>query len=90
MNTKKFIEKAIEGGANLDKHLFALYAIGDDYIPASVFLDPKAWEAVGKVEGWWIDNPANFHANYEWELKMHQMIDHLISGGTIESYLETL
>ena len=46
-----------------------------------VVLDPKVWEAVGKSLNWGID---------EWKTKMIGLTHHLIKGGTIESYLETL
>ncbi len=65
-------------------------------------LDPKAWEAVGKIENWidtkynkacgkiYIGRPiVNIHRQ-DWKKKMHKMIDHLIDGGTIESYIKTL
>jgi len=45
MSIKEFIEKAIEGGRYKD--------YGE--VPTNgseILLDPKAWEAVGKVEGW--------------------------------------
>ena len=43
MEIKDFIEKAELGGWDGKK------IASDTYF---VFLDPKAWEAVGKVEGW--------------------------------------
>lgn len=43
MTIKQFYKKAEEGGW---KHnLKSVY-------PAEILLDPKAWEAVGKVKGW--------------------------------------
>ena len=78
----------------------------DDYEYISiqqVLLDMRVWEAVGKVEGWdkritfstyqkvhgsdWV---AVMSEKPEWQLTVHQMIDHLIEEGTITSYLETL
>lgn len=63
----------------------------------NVLLDPRAWEAVGKVEGWGgmhfcddNDSCGNSGCYPVYRDKIHQMIDHLIQGGTIESYLETL
>lgn len=48
MTTQQFIEKAIEGGWTMEmvdkKHVMNL-------LP-SIVLDPLAWQAVGKVEGW--------------------------------------
>jgi len=61
-------------------------------------LDPKAWEAVGKVDGWKkIDTvicgikKVEIETNENgYEQRMHEMIDHLIKGGSIETYLKTL
>ena len=67
-----------------------------------ILLDPNAWEAVGKSLGWekeLFELQGNsifdsFEGNEVFKQKyfveMHQMIDHLIDGGTIESYLGTL
>ena len=104
MTTKEFIEKAIEGGydpkyigktvheADLRKIDWLLFR------NHSVVLDPKAWEAVGKVEGWKIhevlgkasESIIAIKPTYDWQGKMHEMIDHLVEEGTIESYLEKL
>lgn len=111
MEPKQFIEKAIEGGwdyvsspsllriENLKKDIDRISK--ESYSLSQIFLDPKAWEAVGKVEGWnrkakleiAFDKPRRFiykRAGYEYEWYMHVMIDHLVSGGTIETYLKTL
>lgn len=60
-------------------------------------LDPKAWEALGKVEGWNQEiflplSPVHTlgEKRPEWQFKMKWFVTHLIDGGTIESYLETL
>lgn len=69
-------------------------------------LDPNFWKSVGKVEGWdkyvcsqcgknlqekgctstgkhlYTTSPLKYH--------MHAMIDHIIKGGTIEGYIESL
>lgn len=63
MTISEFIEKAIEGGWSMDESLLpqsikdmggnltkATLKFGDPYKIA--VLDPKAWQAVGKVEGW--------------------------------------
>lgn len=80
---------------------------------SGLFLDPKAWQAVGKVEGWDEDvskrdeedfesvrrystdihyfSHGTSHAyNEEWRYKMHQMIDALAEGKSIEDYIATL
>lgn len=56
-----------------------------------MLLDPEAWKAVGKVEGW----PASVHTPMKedmrgWEFEMHRVIDALASGQTIEQFLATL
>ena len=70
--------------------------VGRETIPIStLLLRPDAWEAVGKVEGW---TDRDFKASYKtdefdlvsWRYKMHAMIDHLIAGNDIESYIKTL
>lgn len=53
-----------------------------------ILIDPEAWKAVGKVEGW--KSPHNIAIQTEWSKKMHGLVDALIFGKTIEQYLETL
>ena len=74
-------------------------------------LDSKAWQAVGRTEGWkenvdgeyeegewqlpsFVGGVGNHYGAYfsgdEWQYRIHQMIDHLIQGGTVESFIETL
>lgn len=58
MNIKQFIEKAIEGGWKISTsdRLYSIYLHGEDMIDihtlntGSIYLNPLAWEAVGKVE----------------------------------------
>jgi len=108
MKTKEFIEKAIEGGWK--KEINTVDGLRPEQFTIEyVVMDPKAWEAVGRVEGWdddiednivycrgdhQISKPKDCFDCYEeltvYKDYMHQMIDHLVSGGTIESYLETL
>ncbi len=57
-------------------------------------LDPKAWEAVGKAEGWeekWMsyDYGQSFCISGA-EHKMHQMIDALCEGNTLTDFIEIL
>lgn len=103
MTTKEFIEKAIEGGWN--RYVWVSYIKNETYgrggygtrtIPTeSVFLDPLAWQAVGKVEGWRLrDEEDVFNGGYleddEWLKNMHCMIDALAEGKPIEQFLATL
>lgn len=65
-----------------------------------IFLDPKAWQACGKVEGWKTTEVS--HGNWDemrtmttesvptWKHNMHSMIDVLAEGKTIEQYISTL
>lgn len=115
MQIKEIFSKGIEGGwRGEDKPLidfdfkniiYIEFEFGNDSIMflQEIVLDPKFWEAVGKVEGWGStsDNPdRTFYLhktknkevliNVDYQNKMHQMIDHLADGGTIESYIKTL
>ncbi len=144
MEVKRFIEKAIEGGweqkSRHEKMQFINPIMSDGklelvVIPEAILLDPKAWQAVGKVEGWngrhkwypknikdWyykqhgakakrcmICQKDNFREGYQNPYtgnyhdgtgvkcptnthlyKMHQMIDALAEGNSIEEFIETL
>jgi len=90
MTSKQFIEKAIEGGyareysceCTSPRETCDWHIESEDML---WILDPKAWEAVGKVEGWASRKKATLsdfleHKFWEhkfWEDKMHQMIDAL-------------
>ena len=105
MKPKQFREKAIEGGWKND--MFPMLEIlTNGKTPyanfEAVLLNPKAWEAVGKVEGWGKEGlcgACNLYLTEEgeepcpqegWKHKMLGMIDALIEGKTIEEYLKTL
>ena len=100
MTIQSFIEKAVAGGWT-SKVYEAEAEMGLVNYEA-VLLDPEAWKAVGKVEGWKgkvisqkID-PSTIEGVYEeyavegWYVRMHRMIDALADGKSIEQYLETL
>jgi len=98
MTIKEFIEKAIGGGwkpkvtrIEYQKYFDNGYCeIFQDYY---FLLDPKFWKAVGKVqyEKTWNRSSGLEKSIKSWsKLRMHEMIDHLCDGGTIESYLKTL
>ena len=65
---------------------------------SDAFLDPEAWKAVGKVEGWPPDGwdflepkmTLGQWGEQNWRGRMRGMIEALIEGKTIEQYLETL
>lgn len=86
MTIEQFIEKAIQGGwkpehLSRDRTLMRMKAF------QAAILDPSAWKAVGRVEGF----PHNEGmADQWWQSRMHRMIDTLAEGKTIEQYLETL
>lgn len=91
---KTFIKKAIEGGwdsqglKTVDKVLTNYY-----HIPIFLF-DPKAWKAVGLIEKWGYDDDYYHYLEIRyrdvWKNNMHQMLDHIIKGKDINSYLEEL
>lgn len=61
-----------------------------------LFLDPKAWEAVGKVIDKEVYNKAIEQGifisseRWPWKIAMHRMIDAMCEGKSIEQFLETL
>lgn len=95
MTVQTFIERAIEGGwKGVSWDGMNLRPGTNDIF--SMLLDPFAWQAVGKVEGW-KECPADLHPEQcglnhyaGWLWKMRSMIDALAEGKTIEQYLETL
>ena len=86
MTIKQFIEKAIEGGWDkaeiIDGKLNMHFIECDEQI----FLDPKPWQAIGKIKKW---QPCS-KCKYAWEHTMHDMIDALAEGKTIEEFIKTL
>ena len=106
MELKEFIEKAIRGGWTPDV-LNTVETILPDGLKTHSLLDPKAWQAVGKVEGWnlgmcvkyyqgrvgGVDEELDIRDEKEIsqsEYYMHQMIDALAEGKSIESFIKTL
>ena len=51
----------------------------------TVLLDPKVWQAVGKVERWY-----EGYYGPEWLHHMHKMIDALVEGQTLEAYVQSV
>ena len=108
MEIKEFIEKAIEGGYltlhnyRWHKDIMLSDAWAEEVINELV-LDPKAWEAVGKIEKWDESNDNSFYIGVVdgkdlrernhpvYRKRMHNMIDHItVNKGTIKSYIKTL
>lgn len=100
MTTKEFIEKAIVGGWKQKPYMNIVRGLHDNVFEikdvALVFLDPKAWEAVGKVIGWSKESfeldgrVIEMEFDEHWKNKMHAMIDALIEGKTIEEFLSDI
>jgi len=83
---KEFIEKAIEGGypfglrENIKEYNGAPSGVSNIH---KLFLDPKAWEAVGKVEGW----GQQVGLNPQWTYEQLDFVKHLQQGKSIEEAL---
>lgn len=103
MTINAFIENAIEGGwtymgsktwkARAGRITF--YSKENYPFHTSeekILLDPLAWQAVGKVEGWPEKKEDGFMQPCPngWLDRMHQMITSLAKGKTIEEFLKTL
>lgn len=98
MTIQQFIEKAIEGGWRPKPEHESNSMIFGPQLTNALFLDPEAWKAVGKVEGW--PKLANQLEENEVEFQdgvmlastfyMHRMIDALAEGKSVEEYLATL
>lgn len=88
--TEQFIIDAIEGGWSAMSFYERFNSVSGDN---TVFLDPLAWKAVGKVREW---NSADMSGqeymdkDQEWFLNMRRMIDALAEGKSIEEFLATL
>lgn len=93
MTIQSFIEKAIAGGWKPEEYRRRSHyrtrgrtRWNKDTVSASItiheaILDPLAWQAVGKVEGWPRAETLGF---------MKQMMEELWHGKTITQFLETL
>ena len=71
MTTKQFIEKALQGGYDNLTAMQMRFMREGSLHPQLYLLDPKAWQAVGKVEGWGnrIDLAValDFQARFYWD-----------------------
>lgn len=92
MTIKEFIEAAIEGG--FDHDLSIGWGNGNNAeCLYDLILDPKAWKAVIKVE---MMKDDVYSAGSDQEIsdiaqtKMHNMINTLFIGKTLEEYIATL
>ena len=97
---QQFIEKALVGGwqpADRDFSIIGFYERHFEYqlqgrssavrmmTYEAVLLDPKVWQAVGKVEKWY-----EGYYGPEWLHHMHKMIDALAEGQTLEAYVQSV
>lgn len=78
-NIERFIRDTIEGGLVLPDEFMWQH-------PEKVLLMPESWQAVGKVRKWEIREELAHPDVYadEWFMKMHDMIDSLASGKSLE------
>ncbi len=53
----------------------------------SILLDRLFWQALGKAEGW---NENRDSISNNWNFYWHKFIDHLATGGNINSFFEEL
>lgn len=100
---KEFIEKAIEGGWKKGYPNFKVEKVNDcglwldckgllgdfkfHYVREEILLDPLAWQAVGKVEGWKEDKYTrydHFDNMPEYKEKMHRFVDNLCQQSTMQ------
>lgn len=103
---KEYPEFNVIEVSNVGVHLNCHGVLGDfeyTFYREKILLDPLAWQAVGKVEGWDVQNvQGTTHLtdngtkrNYlfienGWMNKMHAMINALAEGKTLEEYISTL
>lgn len=93
MTIPEFIETAYKGNWTPKEGVIKEIVVNDK--PAmcystTLFLEPEAWESVGKVKGWKdfagvVDEIIPAHEEY-----MCNMIHALCNGKTLEEYIETL
>ena len=98
--TQTIIEDGIKGGyKGIDATISngEIFTFGERIVEEKLLLDPKFWEAVGVTRGWNGDKDPSFyvgksyHYNYPvWKKRMHQLIDALAQGLSIDEALKTL
>lgn len=103
MTIQNFITKAIEGGWKPSASWFGDVPVDSEY--HTVLLNPEAWQAVGKVEGWaeylcgvcrgpfedeCVLNHGGMKSTPEWKYNFIDMACKLADGQTIEQFIETL
>lgn len=100
-NIKQFIEDALNGGfesAVLEEHLTELNNMGFITIHTVgwLFLVPDVWRAVSKTRNWNEGKRTNCPTctpgkiSVDWRYYMHQFVEHIAMGRTIEESLKSL
>lgn len=104
MTIEQAIKKAIEGGYPVPKMDSSFSGTNLDWveryfiprIKETIFLDPQFWQALYKDREWFgkifvntftKEKPRNME---RWLYQWHKFIDHLASGGQIETFFEKL
>jgi hypothetical protein len=100
-STQQFIEDAIAGEWDDTNYAFSSSApetsvarVGEWEYDERIFLDPLAWQAVGKTREWNEDYCGHWFRPRRsvpfWRFSMHRLIDHLACGKTIEEALAAI
>ena len=91
--TQQFVEDAIKGRwvwVDLPQFQDASEVLKDhDFFLEIELLNPLFWQAVGKTRGWGMV-PTDFYnrpSMIRWHANMHQFVDHLADGLSIEEAL---
>lgn len=90
MTIKQFIEASIEGGWKAENNAWVADLNGSATLihRADILLDPLAWQAVGKVEGWCdCDGVVCTAEKGSSRHHMHHFIDALCDGKDLEAAL---
>lgn len=96
--TQQFIEDAIAGGwkphLKYDPLVLELEGGQWEFDPHNFFLDPLAWQAVGKTRGWREPQHSCSECgtpdDQSWQDFWHTFIDHLAEGNTPEEAVARL
>ena len=99
MTLKQITGKAIEGGYDIQYQFMTGDSV-DTYLESEKFqkdkfkilLDPKFWQAVGRVEKWDTEHGkvVGDRIYSEAEYKQHQMLQALWEGKSLDEYIKTL
>lgn len=89
MTIKQFVKKAEKGGYKVPDLWFSC---GGELAVPQMLLDPKCWQAVGKIEKWNEEHSLahEYHDQDCCLCKMLAMIDELYEGKSIKEYIKTL